>query len=109
VSAHPLKNIKVRMKSLAHERNLGAHNELAVSLDGKQKLRQETTAGKEGQAYCYSGVLEIDLSQDERFTGVREFWVHLEMHSMSGVKTGRSNSIDWFEVEAEKQICGRRP
>lgn len=100
VATEPLSRIRVRMQNTAYEKSLGAYNVLALSLDGKEKLLHATTAGKEGAAPRYSGVLEIDASHDARFQNVREFWVIIEMHNVSGAKTNTSNTVDWLEVEA---------
>jgi len=43
----------------------------------------------------------LDLSNDERFQGVKQFYVHLIMVNAAGVKTNPSNRIHAFTVEAD--------
>ena len=92
-----MKDLRVLVESYSH-RSLGAHNEIGVSLDGQNVLISETTSGRENAAGRYSGEIEIDLSGDERFAGVKEFWVHFTMINSSGVKTGQSNDIRALRV-----------
>jgi len=99
VSERPLADIRVRLACSAHEKALGASNALAVSLDGKQKLAEETTRDKpKNRVGQFRGALELDLSKDKRLQGVREFWVHAEMRNGCGVKTGTSNVLDALQI-----------
>ena len=101
VCDHRMAKIRVRMESQAWERDLGAHNELGLSLDGENVLLAETTSGKAGDNGRYSGWLEIDATEDERFEGITSFWVHKTMVNGSGADTNPSNMIREYEVTAE--------
>lgn len=100
VAESPMQNIRVTMDSFAH-RELGSYNEVGVSLDGKEILAKETTRGKERDDGRYSGQETLDLSNDERFRGIEQFYVHLIMVNAAGVKTNPSNRIYSFTVEAD--------
>ena len=71
----------------------------------KEPLLTETSRGKErssGRAVGkYDGTLELDASQDERFLGVKEFWVHLTMVNGCAKATRTSNKITAYGVEAQ--------
>ncbi len=97
VSEKPLKKLHLAIKSYAHKQ-LAAHNEIGVSLDGKNLLVSDTTAGKEDASGRYVGTVEFDLSDDARFKGVTEFWVHFTMINSARVVTNRSNDIHILEV-----------
>jgi len=100
VAESPMENIKVTMDSFAH-RQLGSYNEVGVSLDGEEIIARETTRGKERDDGRYSGQEVLDLSNDERFQGVKQFYVHLIMVNAAGVKTNPSNRIHAFRVDAD--------
>lgn len=101
VSGKPLRNIRIRLDCMAHERALGASSALAASLDGKNKLAEVLTRKQPKDKHGrFRGTLELDLAKDERFQSIREFWVHAEMRNGSGVRTGTSNTLDAIEVEA---------
>jgi hypothetical protein len=95
----PLEGLRVELTSRAWERDLNAHNELAVSLDGSQLLASETTRGWAAGGR-YDGTLTVDLAADPRAQGVREFWVHMVMVSASGVQTNASNTLQNLQVRA---------
>ena len=97
----PLRNLRIEVEGRAWERDLGAHNELGVSLDGAEMLVSESTRGQAGASGRYDGTLAVDLTDDERFRGVREFWVHLVMVNASGVATNPSNMLRRIEVWAD--------
>ena len=103
----PLSKLKLKVDSYAH-RSLGSFNIIGLSLDGRDMLIEDTTRGKEnkeGKAKGkYQGTLLLDASQDKRFAGVKEFWVHLRMVNTVGAKTNRSNKIMGFEVEAQAAV-----
>jgi len=101
VAERPIKDIKVRLACSANQRDLGATNTLAVSLDGATRLLEESTSGK-GKGR-FRGTLELDLAKDKRFRGLRDFWVHAEMRNGCGLKTGTSNVLDALEVEGAVQ------
>ena len=73
---------------------LGAHNELAFSLDGKTPLASTSSAGK-GRASdgLFSGELAVDPAGEPKAQGAREFWVHLVMANGSGKTTNVSNRL----------------
>ena len=100
----PLCNLRLKVESYAH-RSLGSFNIIGLSLDGKEPLLSDTTRGKErkeGKAKGrYQGVLELDASKDQRFAGVKEFWVHLGMANQVGAPTKTSNRIMSYEVVAQ--------
>ena len=96
----PLAGVKVRLACSCNERDLGASNRLAASLDGQTKLVEQVTRGRTDTRGRFRGTLELDLSADARFRGVRAFWVHAEMHNGCGVRTGTSNTLDAIEIEA---------
>jgi len=100
----PLSNLRLKVESYAH-RSLGSFNIIGLSLDGKEPLIEDTTRGKErkeGKAKGkYQGTLELDASGDDRFAGVKEFWVHLTMANQAGSLTKTSNRIMSYEVVAQ--------
>ncbi|MBT5610331.1 MAG: hypothetical protein HN742_08605 [Lentisphaerae bacterium] len=104
VSATPLREIRVAMDSSGH-RALGSFNSLGLSLDGGEPLVTDTSRGKEekeGKAKGrYQGTLELDTSEDGRFSGVKAFWVHLTMANTCGAKTRTSNRITGYRVSAK--------
>ncbi|NOX55669.1 MAG: hypothetical protein GXP27_14765, partial [Planctomycetes bacterium] len=102
VSPQPLRHLKVRLDGRANEKHLGATNRLAVSLDGRKELAADTTAGKPTDKNGnVRQPLQLDLSGDARFEGVRVFWVHVEMLNRSGLPTGTSNSVERLSIEAD--------
>ena len=101
VSQQPLANVKVRLACSAHQHALGASNALAVSLDGKTALAEESTRDKPKNRHGqFRGTLALDLATDPRCRGIRQFWVHVRMHNGCGVKTRTSNVLDSLEIEA---------
>jgi hypothetical protein len=100
VSERPLSHVKVSLDCIAITLNAGVNN-LAVSLDGRTPMVQKTTRGKRlNRARRFRGSLVLDLSRDDRFSGVREFWVHVEMVNMAGGDTRTSNILRQLDVEA---------
>jgi len=100
----PLSKLRLKVESYAH-RSLGSFNVIGLSLDGKEPLLTDTTRGKERKEGVakgrYQGALELDASNDKRFAGIKEFWVHLRMVNTVGAKTNRSNKIMSYTVTAE--------
>jgi hypothetical protein len=96
----PLEGVRIELTSQAWERDLSAHNELGVSLDGASLIASDTTLGKAAASGRYDGTLTIDLSADERVRGAREFWVHMVMVNRSGVRTNPSSTLRNLRVEA---------
>lgn len=85
---------RVVSRNYADAANYGATNALGLSLDGQTVLVQQTTSGKaEGTE------LTLDIKEDQRFTNVREFWIHLTMRCNCGVKTGTTNRITALRIE----------
>ncbi len=97
VAEKPMTDVRVLIESYSHQQ-LGAHNEIGLSLDGENALVSETTSGRENATGRYVGEIEMDISADERFAGATELWVHFTMVNTSGVKTGRSNDIQTLQV-----------
>jgi hypothetical protein len=97
----PLRKIHVALESRAWERDLNAHNEVGLSLDGRQTILSDTTRGKAGENRRYDGTLTLDATGDERFRAVRSFWVHLVMVNASGAQTNVSNVLHNLDVRAE--------
>ncbi len=101
VSEKPMTDIRVAIESYSHQQ-LGAHNEIGVSLDGEDILTGETTAGKEDEGGRtpgrYIGTIKFDLSDDARFQGITEFWVHFTMINNARVRTNRSNDVRMLEI-----------
>jgi hypothetical protein len=100
VAERPMSKIRVTVESYSHKQ-LAAHNEIGVSLDGENLLVTETTAGKEDPSGRYVGTVELDLSQEERLAGVGEFWVHFTMINKATKRTNRSNDIRRLEVSGQ--------
>ena len=92
VAERPIQDLHIVVESYSH-RQLGARNDIGVSLDGETPLVSETTSGREDASGRYVGTIEFDLSADERFAGATEVWVHFTMVNSSRVVTGRSNDI----------------
>jgi hypothetical protein len=92
-SERTMENLTVVIDSYSH-RSLGARNEFGISLDGETPLVTATTSGREDSSGRYVGTIEFDLSEDERFEGATELWLHATMINSSAVVTNRSNSID---------------
>ncbi|MBU0610626.1 MAG: hypothetical protein KKI08_22270, partial [Armatimonadetes bacterium] len=92
-SQRPLNLARVALKGLSIGA-LGAHNELAFSLDGKTPLASASSAGK-GRASdgLFSGELAVDLAGEPKAQGALEFWVHLVMANGSGKTTNVSNRL----------------
>lgn len=103
ISEKPLTNFKITMEGGANAPNCASFNKLAVSLDGKNKLLEETTEGKkvDGNGTCWEPLI-LDLSGEKRFSGIRELWVHIEMISASGTIAAPklTNTINKLKVEA---------
>jgi len=97
VAERPVRDVAVTVESYSH-RQLGAHNEIGVSLDGEDVLLSETTSGREDPSGRYVGTIEFDLGEDERFEDATELWVHVTMVNSSHVKTNRSNDIRLLEI-----------
>jgi hypothetical protein len=103
VAAVPLENIKVRMRSFANQRNLASCNTLAVSLEGQNRLWEDSTADKEADANGgFRGWLTLDLSADPRAQAVREFWVHMEMRGggRASSESSATNLLYALQVQA---------
>ncbi|MGD9497832.1 MAG: hypothetical protein AB7Y46_16135 [Armatimonadota bacterium] len=96
-SERPMQNVTITVESYSH-RQLGAHNEIGVSLDGENVLISETTSGREDSTGRYTGTITLDLSGDERFADATELWLHVAMINTAGVATGRSNEIRLVEI-----------
>ncbi len=92
----PVNLKKITINNQADQTNLASSNTLGVSLDGKEMLLQQTTSGE-----VKWEDLSLDLSADARFSGIREFWLHLVMRSNSGAKTGTTNGIGQITIEAD--------
>ncbi len=97
VAERPVRDVTIAIEGYAHQQ-LSARNEIAVSLDGEQPIITRTTSGLEDASGRYTGTIEIDLSEDERFEGATEFWVHVTMINTAGTPTNRSNEIRALEV-----------
>jgi hypothetical protein len=102
----PLRNLRVELDSRAWERDLNAHNELGLSLDGREVLVSETTRGKAAESGRYDGTLTLEATDDDGFGSVREFWVHLVMVNASGVHTNPSNVLRNLDVRADVALEG---
>jgi hypothetical protein len=100
ISETPLEGLRVELISRAQEKNLNAHNELGVSLDGSEIIASDSTRGKANQRGRYDGKLTLNLSSNERLRGIREFWVHMVMVNASGVRTNLSNTLRNLQVWA---------
>ena len=48
----------------------------------------------------FQGKLELDLGEEPKARGLREFWVLLKMVNGSGIATGTSNTLGKLAVEA---------
>jgi hypothetical protein len=96
----PLK-LKRLAAEMTAEKSLGAHNEIALSLDGKTPLATATTVGKENENGRFSGELSLDLAAVPQSARVTGFWVHLILANGSGVKTNTSNMLRGWKLEAE--------
>jgi len=97
VAERPLRDVTITVESYSHQQ-LGARNEIGVSLDGESVLLSETTSGREDPSGRYVGTISFDLSGDEGFADARELWVHFTAVNTAGVKTGHSNDIRILEV-----------
>jgi len=85
---------RITSTNYADEQNFAATNFLGGSLDGRNVLVEQTTSGA-----AQGTELVLDLSTNEQFRDVQEFWVHLTMTSACGVKTGTTNSITGLAIE----------
>ncbi len=97
VTERPIASATVSIESYSH-RSLGAHNEFGVSLDGEEPLLTATTSGRESESGRYTGTIEFDLTENERFEGATEFWVHATLINSSGADTNRSNDLQMLRV-----------
>jgi hypothetical protein len=85
---------EVVSKNYADQGNYGAVNSLGLSLDGQTVLLQQSTSG------LAAGVdLVMNVKDDARFRGLKEFWVHLTMTCGCGVKTATTNRITALRIE----------
>ncbi|MGC9317956.1 MAG: hypothetical protein ACP5KN_07975 [Armatimonadota bacterium] len=96
-SERPFEEVRIAVETYSH-RSLAAHNEIGVSLDGEELLISETTGGREDASGRYVGTISFNLSEDERFKGATDFWVHVTMINAARKQTNRSNSIRRLEV-----------
>jgi hypothetical protein len=85
---------KITTRNIADSVNYGSSNSLAVSLDGKSPLFEKSTSGK-----ANGDDLVIDLSGDERFKNVTEFYVHMTMSCGAGVVTPIVSRITMLSVD----------
>jgi len=97
VAERPMRDLRIAIESYSHQQ-LGAYNEIGVSLDGQNLLVSDTTRGKENASGRYVGTIEFDLADDERFAGATELWLHVTLINTAGVQTGRSNAIHLLEI-----------
>ncbi|MEZ6047396.1 MAG: hypothetical protein R3C11_17795 [Planctomycetaceae bacterium] len=82
VSEEPLHQIHAQLEGHANPINLGTNHYFDISTDGETWLYEATTSGKEGDVN--GNVREnllIDTGTDERFHGVREFYVRVRMNA----------------------------
>lgn len=101
VSDKPLDIARVALDCMAHA-SLGAHNELAISRDGKTPFASVSTSGKESKKdKRFAGALELELTDRGEAKGAREFWVHLVMVNGAGKKTNNSNVLRKLTLEAQ--------
>ena len=93
VSQRPLNLTRVVLSGMSVGA-LGAHNELALSLDGKTPLAAATSAGR-GRASdgLFAEDLVLGLAGEPRAQGVTDFWLHLVMVNGSGKATNVSNRL----------------
>jgi len=93
----PMRDVTITVESYSHQQ-LGAHNEIGVSLDGENLLLSETTSGRENASGRYVGTITFDLSGDERFADATDLWLHVTLVNTAGVATGRSNDLRLVEI-----------
>lgn len=97
----PLKVTRISLECMA-QGSLAAHNELAFSLDGETPLAADSSVGRGRERdQRFDGALELDLGDDARARGVREFWVHLVMINEARRQTGHSNILRKLTVQAQ--------
>jgi hypothetical protein len=85
---------RIVTRNHADEANFAATNSLGVSLDGKTVLVEKATTGR-----ANGDELVLELGEDRRFAGVREFWVHMTMRNGCGIMTLGTNRITELRIE----------
>ena len=97
-SERPVRAISVALAGRANNGSLGTNHYVDVSLDGETWTHTATSEGRETDANGWvRELLSIDLTDEQAYTGIREFYVrlrmvaggHREVHrALSGVVTG---------------------
>ena len=99
-----INDLVVTLRGRGNKPNLGGSFELGVSRDGKNIIAKESSVGKpvDGNG-TFVGTLELDLSENPQFQGVREFYIHMIQENSSGVRASVSSSLSELTITARRQ------
>ncbi|MFH0796260.1 MAG: glycoside hydrolase domain-containing protein [Candidatus Omnitrophota bacterium] len=97
----PLSCVEIRVKGYANAKSLGSSNVIFISKDGENWEHKDSTSDKTNldQGGTYQGELVIDTGDAPKYKEIKDFWVKIEMNSVSGIKTPNpTNGIEKIQV-----------